>query len=162
MKKWTQEEEQFIIDNYFCLTQKQIAEKLKRSLESIEHKVNDFLFDKISNQDHLKHKKLISNLLSVLNESKTNENNPNWRGGVSKNYYHYKKLQIERYPEKVEARKIVQKAIKCGKLIRQPCEICSTIERVEAHHDDYTKPLKVRWMCKKHHLEYHRKRGEIK
>lgn len=83
------------------------------------------------------------------------ENNPNWKNGISKNNYHYKKLQIERYPEKVKARDIVKKALMSGKLIKQPCEFCDS-EESEAHHDDYSKPLEVRWMCDKHHKEYHK------
>ena len=35
----------------------------------------------------------------------TGESNPNWRGGVSANPYRYKKRQVDRYPEKVKARK---------------------------------------------------------
>lgn len=42
-----------------------------------------------------------------------------------------------------------------GKLNRLPCEICGTTEKVEAHHDDYTKPYDVRWLCFNHHREFH-------
>ena len=45
-------------------------------------------------------------------------------------------------------------AVKKGKLKRKPCRICGT-EKVEAHHEDYSKPLKVLWFCRKHHREYH-------
>ncbi len=48
----------------------------------------------------------------------------------------------------------VSKAIKSGKLARQPCCICGD-PKVEAHHDDYSKPLDVRWLCKKHHDAVH-------
>jgi transcriptional regulator len=30
--------------------------------------------------------------------------NPNWKGGISSNNYHYKKLQIERYPDRTISR----------------------------------------------------------
>ena len=38
-----------------------------------------------------------------------------------------------------------------------PCEVCGTRENIEKHHEDYTKPLKVRWLCRKHHRELHKK-----
>ncbi len=41
-----------------------------------------------------------------------------------------------------------------GKLIPEPCEKCGSRE-VEMHHDDYSKPLEVRWLCRPHHLAYH-------
>ena len=38
---------------------------------------------------------------------------------------------------------------------RKPCEVCGdTIS--EAHHDDYDKPLDVRWLCFRHHRSHHR------
>lgn len=39
-------------------------------------------------------------------------------------------------------------------LKRQPCEECG--EWAEAHHDDYDKPLEVRWLCFKHHRAHHK------
>src|ERR1700681_4210592 len=36
----------------------------------------------------------------------------------------------------------------------QPCEICEAFP-TEAHHDNYDKPLEVRWLCKVHHNEWH-------
>jgi hypothetical protein len=40
-----------------------------------------------------------------------------------------------------------------GKIQRKPCEICG--ERAHMHHDDYSKPLEVRWFCFLHHEEHH-------
>lgn len=54
---------------------------------------------------------------------------------------------------KIAAREKVTKAIHFGDLVIQKCEKCS--EMGEAHHDDYAKPLEVRWLCKKHHLNEH-------
>lgn len=39
-------------------------------------------------------------------------------------------------------------------LIPQPCEVCGS-EIVDAHHDDYSKPLDVRWLCPLHHRRLH-------
>ena len=46
-------------------------------------------------------------------------------------------------------------AIKRGKLIRQPCEMCGATENIVAHHDDYSKPLDVHWLCATHHKRLH-------
>jgi len=53
-------------------------------------------------------------------------------------------------------------AIKSGELTRGPCEVCGTDDAVQAHHDDYDKPLDVRWFCHPHHAEYHRINGRRK
>lgn len=59
--------------------------------------------------------------------------------------------------EKFEARSIVKWAIEQGLKV-MPCEICQSTENVEAHHDDYSKPLDIRWLCQRHHREVHHPR----
>jgi ribosomal protein S27AE len=58
-------------------------------------------------------------------------------------------------PEKRKAHKIVENALLRGDLVKQPCERCSA-GNVHAHHDDYSKPLEVRWLCPKDHRARHR------
>lgn len=48
----------------------------------------------------------------------------------------------------------VRDAVKNGKLLKTPCEVCGKQES-EAHHPDYSKPLSVVWLCRQHHLEIH-------
>jgi ribosomal protein S27AE len=48
----------------------------------------------------------------------------------------------------------VWKAISRGKLVKEKCEVCGA-EKTQAHHDDYNKPLEIRWLCKKCHTEWH-------
>lgn len=52
------------------------------------------------------------------------------------------------------ARAAVRLAIKAGTLVRQPCEVCG-VKRSQAHHDDYSRPLDVRWLCATHHAAHH-------
>ena len=64
------------------------------------------------------------------------------------------KNYAKNYPQKYVAHYAVSNAIRDGRLIRGSCEVCGA-ENAHAHHDDYTKPLEVRWLCRKHHLEHH-------
>lgn len=64
----------------------------------------------------------------------------------------YAKRARQRAPEKFKARAAVRSAIVRGALSRIPCEVCGD-PKSEAHHDDYSKPLAVRWLCLRHHRE---------
>lgn len=55
----------------------------------------------------------------------------------------------KRNPEKVKAVRLA------NKLTRKPCEVCGAVN-VHGHHDDYSKPLEVRWLCPRHHSEHHK------
>ncbi len=44
---------------------------------------------------------------------------------------------------------------KRGKLIQEPCNVCGAIES-EMHHEDYSKPLLIAWLCRTHHLQLHK------
>jgi hypothetical protein len=56
--------------------------------------------------------------------------------------------------DKKRARSKIQYEVRVGRIVPSPCEICGN-ERVQAHHNDYTKPLEVRWLCKEHHTLIH-------
>ncbi len=64
----------------------------------------------------------------------------------------------QEHPEKAKAHSLVASAIRKGALTRQPCH-CGN-PRSEAHHEDYSKPLDVIWLCRKHHGEHHRLKNE--
>ncbi len=75
-----------------------------------------------------------------------------------------RKIAVKKYvakrrnksPEKYLASYLTSNAIRDGRLIREPCEVCRG-KKSEAHHEDYNKPLDVIWLCRKHHLERHGK-----
>ena len=60
-----------------------------------------------------------------------------------------------RYPSKRKATIAVGNAVRDGRLQKQPCEKCGD-PVAEAHHEDYSNPLDVRWLCRAHHVEWHR------
>ena len=62
-----------------------------------------------------------------------------------------RKIGVE---EKIKAHKIVEKAIKSGELIPEPCEVCGK-KKAHAHHSDYSRPLDVEWLCHLHHKQAH-------
>jgi hypothetical protein len=67
-----------------------------------------------------------------------------------------------RYPMKRAAHVITGNAVRSGKLIPESsCSICNSTEKIEGHHDDYTKPLDVRWLCEKCHKQWHRENKPI-
>ena len=56
--------------------------------------------------------------------------------------------------QKLEAHEAVRRALRDGTLKRGKCEVCGSFT-VEAHHDDYAKPLEVRWLCRGDHQRHH-------
>jgi hypothetical protein len=61
-----------------------------------------------------------------------------------------------KYPERTRAHQVISSAIRTGKLKPQPCRVCGSLVS-HVHHEDYSKPLDVDWLCAAHHRAVHRK-----
>ena len=61
-------------------------------------------------------------------------------------------------PEKRAAHYAVNNAVRDGRLEKPAsCQVCgATPKRIEGHHEDYTKPLDVLWLCRTCHNDAHR------
>lgn len=70
----------------------------------------------------------------------------------------FAKKYREAHPNAYAAHNKTNNAVRDGKLAAKPCEDCGS-ERVHAHHDDYAKPLHVRWLCAVHHRAWHDQNG---
>ena len=63
------------------------------------------------------------------------------------------KLDASETPERTAAWAKTNRAIRSGKLIPQPCA-CGN-PKSQAHHEDYSKPLDVMWLCASCHQKRH-------
>lgn len=70
----------------------------------------------------------------------------------------HRRARLEQYvreqPHKARARIAVHNALRDGRLTKQPCAICGD-DAVDAHHEDYDRPLDVIWLCRAHHAQRH-------
>jgi hypothetical protein len=62
---------------------------------------------------------------------------------------------------RAKARWTVNNAIRDGVIQREPCEECGG-PNSEAHHEDYSQPLAVRWLCRRCHCELHTRNGDLR
>jgi len=70
------------------------------------------------------------------------------------------KKYAEGNKSKKKAHWAVNNLIRKGGLIRAShCEKCEFSGDIHAHHDDYSKPLEVRWLCGACHREWHKEFG---
>lgn len=82
---------------------------------------------------------------------------PNRRYGEDNHFYRGGSKSAKYAQHKVE------KAIKAGLLKPKSCEVCGDKgvfkdgrSSIQAHHDNYNKPLEVRWLCQRCHHEWHK------
>ena len=53
-----------------------------------------------------------------------------------------------KHPCKKKAQDRINSLIRSGKLVPPAaCERCSNADQLQAHHEDYSKPLEVQWLC---------------
>ena len=93
------------------------------------------------------------------NIKKTREDTKKWRENHKKEVY----KRIEEYREENKdfwsAIRAVEYAVRTGKVIKPPtCSKCGKeclSKNMHGHHDDYSKQLEVRWLCRKCHYYQH-------
>lgn len=57
----------------------------------------------------------------------------------------------------------IQKQIKMGLIVRpSECSKCFSVGKVVAHHNDYSKPSEITWLCNKCHKIWHANHGRGK
>ena len=144
-KDWSKEDISYLKKYHKTTLLKDIAIALNRTRKGVENKSSRLGLD---NKNKLG---------KGERPDQSGPNNHNWKGGVSRNHYYYTKRSKAKYPEKNKAREILKYAIKKGEIIRPNiCPKCKKKKKIEGHHEDYSKPLEVEWVCRKCHNLIHK------
>jgi hypothetical protein len=93
-----------------------------------------------------------------------NKDNADVLSKKSKQYYsenkermldYFRKYHKENNQAQIARHKILNRKEHWGLIPPSECSGCGDVGRVEAHHDDYNKPLEVRWLCRSCHKQFH-------
>ena len=60
--------------------------------------------------------------------------------------------QTDAQRKKSNCRTYLHIYIKRGKVVRGSCIFCQATSPIEAHHEDYSRPLAVDWVCRGHRV----------
>jgi hypothetical protein len=86
----------------------------------------------------------------------------NWNEKNKEKVCESRKRAKRKYTERNIARLKIMNEIRRGRMKRpQNCEICMKECKPDAHHPDYTMPLKVNWLCKICHAQKHGKLMDV-
>ena len=68
----------------------------------------------------------------------------------------YTKQWRHKYEQKYKCHTAVGNALRSGLLTKTPCIRCGDDKHVVGHHEDYSKPLDVWWLCETCHKQRHK------
>ncbi len=72
-------------------------------------------------------------------------------------YRKIRQRQAEKFKDKYLARIKLNYEISKGNLIKpKNCSKCGKKKKLDGHHSDYSKPLKVKWLCRQCHSQLHK------
>lgn len=131
----------------------------------VSKELNEFYVHKQMKDGHLNKCKLCARNDSRKHRSLNIEKIRNYdRSRGNRQSIEYIKNYKERYPKKYKAKIITNNAVRDGKITKlYYCTECRVEnKRIYGHHDDYNKPLEVRWLCQACHKQWHAKNGEAK
>lgn len=94
------------------------------------------------------------------NPEKIKNLNVGWRKNNKDKARAYTRRWRKNNKEKSYAHTRVHEAIKDGRLVKPcKCSKCDSTERIQGHHEDYSKPLEVIWLCESCHVALHKGRS---
>ncbi len=102
------------------------------------------------NREHIRQR---SREWAAKNREKVRQYSKNYRTNHPENFARshakHQKANLEKFRAKVYAERYAK--------LGEKCEVCSTTERLERHHPDYSKPLEIMTLCHRCHRGIHAK-----
>jgi ribosomal protein S27AE len=129
-----------------CKTVKPLEEFYKHDMMADGH-VNKC--KECNKKDALEHR--LKNIDRIREYDKQRAKNPERQKAASEISHAWRMADRRR----LQCHNAVSRAIKSGKLVRQPCVRCGNVQSL-AHHEDYDKPLDVMWLCQPCHKQRHK------
>jgi len=69
-------------------------------------------------------------------------------------------VRAKNHDMQASAHRAFRRAVRSGAITKaSECSVCGSRETLCGHHDDYAKPLDVRWLCRPCHMATHYKHG---
>lgn len=152
-KVWSTEDVNFLIENYDLYSGKVLANILGRSVAAIQTRAKVLGLHLSDIEKKIRYFENGRRAFERINGG-YGENNLNQSRGPRKTNAEYKRIQKARHPDHDNCREMTRYLVRTGKIVKSACEVCGDVN-VEAHHEDYSNPLNVRWLCRKHHREIH-------
>lgn len=91
-------------------------------------------------------------------ESAKYASDPDYRSMKARKLREYRR----KHKDKSAAHAVIRRGLKNGKVVaKEFCERCNCDGKLHAHHEDYSKPLDVMWLCTSCHGKRHKELNEI-
>ena len=94
----------------------------------------------------------VCNRIDSATQLEKNKLNPEWLD-KEKERVRLKQLKLKGKPRTIIYAEIKRK-ITNGEINKLPCAVCGNA-KAQGHHEDYTKPFDLVWLCTRHHADRH-------
>jgi hypothetical protein len=141
----------------------QISKEIKEY--PVEKKMKDGTRNICRNCTRINHKIFRTKHIEAIRQKDRNNNSTGWRIESQKKYLKTDKGKKSRYnanqkykeknKHKIFAQQVAFRAYKKGLIKQRPCQLCGSLDNIQMHHEDYSQPLIVVWLCTQHHKDQH-------